>query len=95
MYKDNYTLEDYDKATDECCERIKKLLLTRFDELEELREAINDRYPFNDLFLKWVEVSDEEYLIQYLLNQLEPGIAEVKEKRKEEYEEAKRVLTQQ
>lgn len=62
---------------------------------DEYKEAINDRYPFNDLFLKWVEVSDEEYLIQYLLNQLEPGIAEVKEKRKEEYEEAKRVLTQQ
>ena len=41
MYKDNYTLEDYDKATDECCERIKKLLLTRFDELEELLRKVN------------------------------------------------------
>ena len=63
--------------------------------MEELREAINDRYPFNDLFLKWTEVCDEEYLIKYLLSQLEQGIAEVKDKRKEEYEEAKRVLTQQ
>ena len=35
------------------------------------------------------------YLIKYLLNQLVHGIAEIKEKRKEEYEEAKKVLTQQ
>lgn len=95
MYKSDYTLEDYNRVTDECSARIKNLLQKRYEELEEMRDAINDYYPHEDLCLKWVEVDDEEYLIRFILKSLEQGIAEVKDKRKKEYEEAKRVLTQQ
>ena len=33
---------------------------TRNDEIEDLRDAIDDRYPFENLFLKWAELDDEE-----------------------------------
>lgn len=38
----------------------KRHLQTRYDELEELNDAINDRCPFDGFFLKWVEEDDEE-----------------------------------
>ncbi len=70
MYK-NYPPEEYRKVADECKERLRALLQARYDELEEFREAINDRYPYEDLFLKWAEVDYEEELIKTLLKYLE------------------------
>lgn len=80
MYK-SYSLEEYNKVTDECSERIKALLEKRFKELEEWRDAINDRYPFEDLYLKWTEVDDEEELIRRLLKHLEKSTDDLKNER--------------
>ena len=79
MYK-NYPLEEYIRVVDECAERVRRILQTRYDELEDLRDAINDRYPFEDLFLKWTEVDDEEEMIRQLLLCLTTRTAEMKEK---------------
>ena len=59
MYKD-YSTEDYLIVADESSARIRNMLETRFHELEELREAINDHYSSDDLFLKWAEASRRE-----------------------------------
>lgn len=93
MYKKDYTLEDYHKVTDECSARIKNLLQKRYEELKKEQDAVNDRYPYEDLYLKWEEVDDEEFLIRFLLRSLEAGTAELKAKRKKEYEEAILMLT--
>lgn len=85
MYKSDYTLEDYNRVTDGCSVRIKNLLQKRYEELEEMHDAINDYYPHEDLCLKWAEVDDEEYLIRFILKSLEQGVAELKTKRKKEY----------
>ena len=79
MYK-NYPLEDYIRVVDECAERVRSILQTRYDELEDLRDAINDRYTFEDLFLKWAEVDNEEEMIRQLLFCLTTRTAEMKEK---------------
>ncbi len=78
MYK-SYSREDYIRIVDECAERIRSILQTRYDELEDLRDAINDRYPFEDLFLKWAEVDNEEELIRHLLERLEECTGNMKE----------------
>ncbi len=65
------SLEDHLRITDECSERIKSILQKRYAELESMRRDINDRYPFEDLFLKYDEVDDEETLIGWLLEHLE------------------------
>lgn len=66
MYK-NYPPEEYRKVSDECKERLRALLQARYDEVEEYREAINDRYPFEDLYLRMHEVDYEKELIEKLL----------------------------
>lgn len=70
MYK-NYPVEEYLRVADECRERVRQLLKTRYDELESERNAVNDHYPFEDLFLKWEEVDDEEAIIEHLLSRLD------------------------
>lgn len=70
MYK-SYSKEEYLRVADECSSRVKNALLTRYNELEQEREAINDRYPFEDLFLKYAEVDNETLLIEKLLEHLE------------------------
>ena len=82
MYKDDYTLEDYNQVTDACSTRIKKLLQRRFEELEQERDAINDYYRHEDLYLKQAAVDDEEYLLRVLLQSLEQGTAQRKAMRK-------------
>ena len=66
MYKD-YQTEDYLRVTGECKDRIRSLLQSRYDELEEERDAINDRYPYEDLYLKQEAVDNEEAIISHLL----------------------------
>ena len=79
MYK-SYPREDYIRVMDECAERVRSILQTRYDELEDLRDAINDRYPFEDLFLKWAEVDDEEEMIRQFLMRLEECSESMKER---------------
>ena len=79
MYK-SYSREDYIHIVDECAERVRSILQTRYDELEDLRDAINDRYPFEDLFLKWAEVDNEEELIRHLLECLEEWTGHMKKR---------------
>lgn len=43
MYRFDYSLDDYLRVTDNCANHVKMLLQTRYDELEHIREAINDR----------------------------------------------------
>ena len=78
MYKE-YSADDYLQVADECSARIKGILQIRYDELEELRDAINDRYPFADLFRKYAEVDYEEALIWNLLKHLEKCTADLKD----------------
>lgn len=70
MYK-KYPVEEYLRVADECRERVRLLLKNRYNELESERNAINDHYPFEDLFLKWEEVDDEEAIIEHLLSRLD------------------------
>ena len=49
MYRFDYSLDDYLRVTDNCANHVKMLLQTRYDELEHIRKAINDRYPFEAL----------------------------------------------
>ena len=76
MYRFDYSLDDYLRVTDNCANHVKMLLQTRYDELEHIREAINDRYPFEDLFLKQAEVDDEKFLIHRLLEYLDSCVLE-------------------
>ena len=82
MYKLDYTVDDYLRVTDSCGDRLRALLNSRYAELEDVRDAINDRYPFEDLFLKCAEVDDEEFLIQKLLEYLDSCVLERKEFKK-------------
>lgn len=77
MYK-SYPIEDHLRVTDECAERLKDLLQKRYAELEEMRDAINDGYRYEDLFLKWDEVDDEEALIRLLLKHLKNDAEKLK-----------------
>lgn len=79
MYK-SYETADYLKVADECTERIRRLLTSRHGEIMEFNDAINDRYPFEDLALRWAEVDYESELIRHLLSHLELCSAELKEK---------------
>lgn len=36
-------MEIYIRVVDECAERVRSILQTRYDELEDLRDAINDK----------------------------------------------------
>ena len=76
MYRFDYSLDDYLRVTDNCANHVKMLLQTRYDELEHIREAINDRYPFKDLLLKQAEVDDEKFLIHRLLEYLDSCVLE-------------------
>ncbi len=62
---------DTAKILEGCKKRIKDILMARMKELEEMRDAINDRYPYSDLLVKWHEVDCEEDLIKKLLVHLE------------------------
>ena len=77
MYTD-YPVEDYLRVADECSARIRNLLNDRYTELEKMRDAINDRYPFSDLFLQQSAVDYEEQLIRRMLLQLESETLELK-----------------
>lgn len=77
MYK-SYPIENHLRVTDECAERLKDLLQKRYAELEEMRDAINDGYRYEDLFLKWDEVDDEEVLIRLLLKHLKNDAEKLK-----------------
>ncbi len=77
MYTD-YPVEDYLRVADECSARIRNLLNDRYTELEKMRDAINDRYPFSDLFLQQSAVDYEEQLIRRLLIHLESETLELK-----------------
>ena len=81
MYR-HYTLEEHLRITDQCAAKLRELLLTRYGELEKLRDEINDRYPFEDLYLRQDEVDDEERMIKRLLEQLEANTAEIKEEKR-------------
>ena len=78
MFRD-YPKEEYLRVAEECAGRLRRLLTARFQELEEERDAVNDRYPFDDLFLKWAEVDGEEALIRRLLQHLERCAGEMKD----------------
>lgn len=84
MYK-YYDMNDYLRVADECSLRIKAILQTRYDGLEEWRDAVNDRYPFEDLYLKMAEVDDEERLISELLEYLTSRTEEMKRRIRREY----------
>lgn len=71
MYKTDYTEDDYFRVTEECAERIRKILQDHFAELEDMRDAINDRYPFEDLFIAQAKVDYERYYIRCLLKHLD------------------------
>ena len=77
MFND-YPVEDYLRVADECSARIRNLLNDRYTELEKMRDAINDRYPFSDLFLQQSAVDYEEQLIRRMLLQLESETLELK-----------------
>lgn len=81
MYK-TYPIEDHLRVTDECAERLKDLLQKRYAELEEMRDAINDGYRYEDLFLKWDEVDDEETLIRLPLVHLKSDVIQFKAEKK-------------
>ena len=83
MYKDDYILEDYIRIVDESSEQIKNKLQRRYDELEEQKDAINDRYPFDDLYLQWAKVDYEEELIRSLLLYLAECTVKIKNDIKE------------
>ncbi len=55
---------------EKCIANIQHLLIARLGELEERREAINDRYPFDDLIFQWDLVDTEERMIQELMQYL-------------------------
>ena len=88
MYRFDYSLDDYLRVTDNCANHVKMLLQTRYDELEHIREALNDRYPFEDLFLKQAEVDDEKFLIHRLLEYLDSCVLERREFRREKFSDA-------
>ena len=71
MYKTDYTEDDYFRVTEECAERIRKILQDHFAELEEERDAINDFYPWEDWFLAMQKVDDGRYYIRSLLKHLD------------------------
>lgn len=79
MYKD-YTPDDYKKVVDECADRLRELLHARYNEIEEFRHAVNDRYPWEDLLLRWAEIDNEKELINHLLMQLDICAADMKDK---------------
>lgn len=79
------SLEDDYAVIEQCSERIKKVLQEYYDELEGLRDAINDRWPWPNLFLKMEEVDSGEYLVENLLIQLDLIVKERKEIKKKEH----------
>ena len=87
MYK-SYPIEDHLRVTDECAERLKNLLQNRFAELEEIRDAINDGYRHEDLFLKWDEIDDEKALIQLLLEHLRNDTEKLKAEKLQKWRDA-------
>ena len=78
MYKTDYTKNDFILVADECSARIKEMLQRRYNELEDMRDAINDRYPFEDLFIAQAKVDYEKKLIQNLIEHLKYCTLELK-----------------
>lgn len=70
MYKSDYTKDDFVLVADECSENIKKILQDRYNELEEMRDAINDNYRLDDLFVAQAKVDYEQKLIHNLIKYL-------------------------
>jgi len=87
MYK-SYPIENHLRVTDECAERLKDLLQKRIAELEEIRDAINDAYRHEDLYLKWDEVGDEEALIRLLLEHLQNDTEKLKAEKQQKWRDA-------
>lgn len=85
MYKCDYTKDDFMAVADESVLQIKELLQERYDKLEEMRKAINDRYPFDDLFVQWAKVDYEEKIINTLIKHLESFVKEIKKEISEQY----------
>lgn len=83
MYK-NYSVEEFTEVLEKISGKVRNGIETRLSELEEMREAINDRYPFEDLFLKWAEVDYEKEILTDLLQQLENSTFKFREKIKAE-----------
>ena len=73
-----YQTADLNEIIDKCAGQISNILTARFDELGELADAINDRYPFDDLFIIQEEVSTERALINRLLKHLKEDADEMK-----------------
>lgn len=61
------------------------VLQERYDKLEEMRKAINDRYPFDDLFVQWPKVDYEEKIITSLMKHLESFVKEMKNEISEQH----------
>lgn len=83
MYK-YYNAEEFAEVLEKTSSKIRSGIETRLKELEEKRDAINDRYPFEDLFLKWAEVDYEKEILTDLLQQLEVSIINLRSKTKDE-----------
>ena len=81
-------MDDYLRVTDNCANHVKMHLQTRYDELEHIREAINDRYPFEDLFLEEAEKKKKKFLIHRLLEYLDSCVLERREFRREMFSDA-------
>ncbi len=79
MYK-NYSAEEFTEVLEKISGKVRNGIETRLSELEEMREAINDRYPFEDLFLKWAEVDYEKEILNDLLAQLESSTLKFRSK---------------
>ena len=78
MYKTDYTNNDFILVADECSTRIKEMLQERYNELEGMRDAINDRYPFEELFIAQTKIDYEKKLIQNLIEHLKCCTSELK-----------------
>ena len=87
MFYKRYQTEDYLRVADECAARLREILQARYDEAEDLREAINDRYPFEDYDLKCEEIEREEQLVKSLLGQLDRETERIKEDIRMEHRE--------
>lgn len=90
MYKTDYTGDDYIRVADECSARIRKILLDHYAELEEERDAINDYYPWEDLFLAQEKVDDGREFIRSLLKHLDECTTKKKKEIKKYYKKKKK-----
>ncbi len=74
----NYNQRDYMHIIDESGKKVCSLLTRRLDELYEYKEAINDRYPYEDLFLQWESIDSEKRIIMDLLETIDSSVESIK-----------------